>query len=96
MNKIQKWKYYAAYCSFKETKKSSWLLGGGREGYWALSIDKEFSLSDGLNHMGDLGYELVGIQMTDMLSGGGEVSSWYTPGCFYIFKKPVELQADDV
>jgi hypothetical protein len=47
MNQIQKWKYYVAYCSFKETKKPR--AFGQREGYWILQLDKEFSLTDGLN-----------------------------------------------
>ena len=92
MSQIKKWKYYAAYCSFKETKKPG-LLGGQREGYWTLQLDKEFSLSDGLTHMGELGYELVGIQLTDMRNGG-EVMGWYFPCSFYIFKKPIEMQTD--
>lgn len=92
MSHIKKWKYYAAYCSFKETKKAG-LLGGQRDGYWALQLDKEFGLADGLNHMGELGYELVGIQATDMRNGG-EVMAWYYPRCFYIFKTPIETQSD--
>ncbi len=92
MNQIKKWKYYAAYCSFKYTKEPGF-LGGKGEGYWTLRLDKEFNLADGLNHMGELGYELVGIQATDMRNGG-EGSGWYNPSCFYIFKKPIETQGD--
>lgn len=89
MNQIKKWKYYAAYCSFKTTKRPG-LLGGEGEGHWTLQFDKEFRLADGLNHMGELGYELVGIQATDLQSGGS--GGWYKPTYFYIFKKPIETQ----
>ena len=92
MSQIKKWKYYPAYCSFKETKKPG-LLGGQREGYWSLQLDKEYTLADGLDYMGELGYELVGIQATNMRNGG-EVSTWYKPDYFYIFKKPFETQSD--
>ncbi len=90
MDPIKRWKYYAAYCTFKETKAPG-VLGGAREGFWMLKLDKEFTLADGLNHMGDLGYELVGIQTTSTLAGGGS-PHWFEPSFFYIFKKPIEAQ----
>jgi len=88
MSQVAKWKYYAGYCGYKITKKAG-LLGGQEEGYLILALDKEFTLADGLNHMGELGYELVGIQATDMRNGG-DVMGWYKPSYFYIFKKPLE------
>ncbi len=57
MSQINKWKYYTGTCWYQITKKAS-LLGGQEEGHWTLTLDKEFTLSDGLAHMGELGMNL--------------------------------------
>ena len=81
---IQKWKYYVGTSHFKITKEGGLL--GHKEGYWVLTLDEEFTLQDGLQHMGDLNYELVGIQAANLKTGG---SGWYQPSYFYIFKRPL-------
>jgi len=92
MSQTIKWDYYAAPCEFKVTKKAG-LLRGRREGYWTLELGKVYSLEEGLSYMGQLGYELVGIQPT-ALAGGGQVQVWYTPSFYYIFKRSSGMQGD--
>jgi hypothetical protein len=79
------WIYYVASCSFKITKKGG--LFAPAEGHWALYIDKEYSLADGLAYMGKKGYELVAVQKTWEAYGGTGGGS-YNPSYLYIFKAP--------
>jgi hypothetical protein len=64
------------------------LLGGDTEGYWAILVDKEYRLQEGLDMIGDMGFELVGIQPTSLMHGG-EAAGWYHPSYLYIFKRPI-------
>ena len=80
-------------CPKSNTKKGGLFGDKIKEGYWVIQLDKEFPLHDGLNYMGELGYELVAIQQTWAIHGG-EVSGGYYPSYLYIFKKPLEQQGD--
>jgi hypothetical protein len=88
MSEWRKWKYYAATCCYKETRKAG-LFSGNPEGHWVLLLDQEHSLSDGLNHMGNLGYELVGIQQEE-IRYGGQIGGVYRPTYIYVFKQPLD------
>jgi hypothetical protein len=83
-NKLIKWKYYHATVWFEITKP---VLLGPDKGEWKMAIGKVVSLEDGMNHMGDLGYELVGLHPIELDKGAlGDLNrSEY----FYIFKKPI-------
>ena len=76
------WRYQVAHCRYDDR-------GSGREGHWVLEFDREYPLLEGLNHLGSLGYELVGIQTAEMEAGGVEGFD-YKPRSIYIFKQPVE------
>lgn len=79
-----RWRYYVAQCWYKVPQVPG-RASSKDEGYWVLSLDREYPLVDGLNHMGELGYELVGIQPTGLRSGG-QYGQWYEPSSFYVFK----------
>jgi len=93
---VQKWDYYVADCYYKVTKEPNIPNNLMRrlanqaideaEGDWILVLDKEFSLSDGLTYMGNLGFELVGIQANNLKTG--DINTWYQPDYSYIFKRP--------
>jgi len=96
MSQTTKWKYHTCSCWFKPTKKRGLFGDTIEEGYWAFKIrdhDKEYSLYDGLNYMGDLGYELVAVQQSWAVHGG-EIAGGYYPWYLYIFKKPREAQCN--
>jgi hypothetical protein len=82
------WRYQVAHCQFKETRKAG-LLSGVSEGQWVLVLDREYPLAEGLNRMGDLGYELAGIQLA-ILETGGRAAGPYAPASIYVFKRPVD------
>jgi hypothetical protein len=82
---ILTWEYYTGYSTFKVTKKGGLFTQG--EGHWTLSLDKEFSLAEGLNYMGQNGWELIATQKTWEAYGGTGGGSYY-PSYLYIFKKP--------
>lgn len=88
MSMAKAWRYQIAHCRFKETKAPGW-LGKGREGHWVLALDQEYALAEGLNHMGSLGYELVGIQLAVMETVGGEGGT-SEPESIYVFKQPLD------
>jgi hypothetical protein len=88
MSATKTWRYYVAACTYKEGKAGG-LLGTRRDGQWILHLDRELPLAQGLNYMGGLGYELVGIQPA-VLRSGGEIARYYEPDTFYIFKQPIE------
>ena len=88
MAEAQKWQYRICACQFKSTA-----VGGifrADEGYWIMTLDKELTLANGLQQMGDEGYELAGIQAINMRDNGGAGNSWYAPSYYYIFKRPAE------
>ncbi len=89
MTEMRKWKYYTGYCWNKPTKMGGLLGQTVKEACWMIRLDKEFPLADGLNYMGNLGYELVAIQPCTEWHGG-EVPTWHNADFFYVFKKPVE------
>jgi hypothetical protein len=88
MSEPKTWTYQVAHCKFKETRRRG-LLREEREGHWILMLDGEYTLAEGLNHMGDLGYELVGIQLA-ILETGGSRHGQYGPDSIYVFKRPTE------
>ena len=67
-------------------KKS--LLGAAKEGRWTLNVGEVMGLSRGLDYMGEQGYELVGIQLTNLESRGEGSGGYYQPNSMYIFKRP--------
>jgi len=75
-----KWGYYVGFCWFELTGPILSLSG---EGVWRMDLDKQFTLHEGLNYMGEKGYELVGIQLVQESYRGSK------PCYFYIFKKPL-------
>jgi hypothetical protein len=84
----QKWQYRVCTCQFEITA-----VGGifrADEGYWTLTLDEELPLADGLQQLGEEGYELAGIQSTYLRDNGGAGTSWYSPSSIYIFKRPCE------
>ena len=88
MAATQKWQYRVCACQFKITKAGG--IFHADEGYWTLTLDSELSLVNGLQQMGDEGYELAGIQVTNLRDSGGANKPWYAPSYFYVFKKPLE------
>jgi|GEM_PF-3732412 len=89
MSAVKKWEYYVAFCSYVETKKAG-MFGGAAEGAWMLRLgDTEYPLADGLNRMGSQGYELMGIQLSHLRTGGSSMTYYYTDA-HYIFKRPDE------
>lgn len=61
----------------------------GEESGWQISIDGElYKLREGLNYLGKKGWELVGLQHTDLKTGGYS-QGWYQPTYFYVFKRPL-------
>jgi hypothetical protein len=56
---------------------------------WCVRIDKQqYPLSEGLQHLGQQGWELVAIQARDLKTYGGRTVGWYQPTYYYIFKRP--------
>lgn len=84
----QMWEYAVQSCYYKVTKTSL----KGREGEWFLYVGGELPLASGLAHMGELGFELVAVQATQMLSAGAGQGQWYKPDYYYIFKRPKSYQ----
>jgi hypothetical protein len=90
MSEMKKWKYYVAPCFYEEGKRSG-LFGAKEDGVWILRLDQDFPLLEGLAQMGELGYELVGIQPSRLVFGGGGRPDWYRPASQYIFKQPLDI-----
>lgn len=86
MAETQKWEYYVGSYDYKVTKK-----GGAfskAQSAWILTLDKEYSLREGLKIMGTEGWELVSTHSGNLMSGG-QIGSWYSPDYIYIFKRPL-------
>jgi hypothetical protein len=82
-----RWQYFQAYCSYEVTKRGS--LFHEEEGFWALEISgRQFSLTDGMDYMGEQGWELVAVQPTYHRYGG--TGSWHYIPHWYIFKRPLD------
>lgn len=78
-----KWQYLEAYSSVK--------VGGklGKTGYRILTLNsQEYKLSEGLNFLGQSGWELVAVHSIDE-AHGGELSRIRTLTYLYIFKRPL-------
>ncbi len=76
----RKWEYYVASFSYK-AGRSGFLGIGSTDSEWIFELDKKKgSLEEGLAELGNLGYELVGI---DPSSPSGHGNS------LYIFKREV-------
>jgi hypothetical protein len=96
MSQTIKWKYQTATSWYKITKRSGMFgMGGREEGYWAIQLDREYTLLDGLNAMGEKGYELVAVQPDQAFNAGGGNPGWIRPIYMYIFKKPLDQGASD-
>jgi hypothetical protein len=78
-----KWQYFRAYCLVKRQG----ILG--RKGFRVLDIDgMEYELLEGLNYLGQQGWELVFVHQLDEASGGS-IGSIRDLNFLYIFKKPL-------
>lgn len=76
-----KWQYLEAYSSVK--------VGGtyGKNGYRVLALNgREYKLSEGLNFLGQSGWELVAVHSIDE-AHGGEQSRIRALTYLYIFKR---------
>ncbi len=79
----KKWEYYVATFSYK-AGKSGFLGIGSAKSEWIFELgNKKGSLTEGLAELGNLGYELVGI---DPSSPSGHEDT------LYIFKREVETR----
>ncbi|XGV99876.1 MAG: hypothetical protein ACAF41_13210 [Leptolyngbya sp. BL-A-14] len=78
-----KWQYLEAYSSVKVAGKSS------ISGYRILTLNgQEYKLAEGLNFLGQRGWELVAVHAIDE-AHGGEFSRIRTLTYLYIFKRPL-------
>lgn len=78
-----KWQYFRAYCLVKREG----ILG--RKGYRVLDIDGTvYELLEGLNFLGQQGWELIFVHQLDEASGG-TVGNIRDLNYLYIFKKPL-------
>jgi hypothetical protein len=78
-----KWQYLEAYSSVKVDGKLS------KNGYRILTLNgQEYKLSEGLNFLGQRGWELVAVHSIDE-AHGGELSRIRTLTYLYIFKRPL-------
>ncbi|HEV7642354.1 MAG TPA: hypothetical protein VGO50_00305 [Pyrinomonadaceae bacterium] len=91
MSELKKWTYNIALCHWIKTSGG---LFQEEEGYWVIDIEKELPLAEGLNYAGELGYELVGLQIARSRFGG-ELGGYEHPDHLYIFKKPLTQQSED-
>ena len=91
MSEIKKWTYNTALCHWIKTSGG---LFEEEEGYWVIDIEKELPLAEGLNYAGELGYELVGLQIARSRFGG-DLGGYDHPDHLYIFKKPRIQQSED-
>ena len=79
-----KWQYLEAYSSVKVEGKP------GKNGYRVLTLNgQEYKLAEGLNFLGEHGWELTATHSIDE-AHGGELSRIRTLTYLYIFKRPVE------
>lgn len=82
------WEYRDVGCWYVVTKPKP-LLGGSEEGYWRLDVE-DCALEEGLNLMGQDGWELVTVQPSKWPHGGGMTQTyWDRPTYRYIFKRPI-------
>jgi hypothetical protein len=78
----RKWEYYVASFYYKSGKPDFFGIGA-KKSEWIFELDdKKASLREGLAELGNLGYELVGI---DPSSSSGHSDA------LYIFKREVEM-----
>lgn len=78
-----KWRYFSAYYLVKREG----LLG--RKVYRILDIDgTEYELLEGLNFLGQQGWELVAVQQLDE-AYGGQMDACRDLNYLYLFKKPL-------
>lgn len=79
----KKWEYYVASFYYKSGKSGFFGIGSTKS-EWLFELDnKKATLSEGLAELGNLGYELVGI---DPSSPSGHENT------LYIFKREVETR----
>ena len=80
-----KWEYFSAYCSVKREGVF------GFKSYRVLNIDdQEYKLVQGLNFLGQQGWELIAVHQLDE-SHGGQIGGIRDLTFLYIFKKPLSL-----
>jgi hypothetical protein len=78
-----KWQYFRAYCLVKREGMF------GRERYSVLDIDgQEYGFLEGLNLLGQQGWELVAVHQLDE-SSGGRFGNIRDLNYVYLFKKPL-------
>ena len=78
-----KWQYLEAYSSVKVEGKLN------KNGYRIITLNgQEHKLSEGLNFLGQRGWELVAVHSIDE-AHGGELSRIRTLTYLYIFKRPI-------
>jgi hypothetical protein len=79
-----KWQYFRAYCLVK----TEGILG--RERYRVLDIDgQEYDFLEGLDLLGQQGWELVAVHQLDESFGGGSLSNIRDLDYLYLFKRPL-------
>ena len=79
-----KWEYLEAYSAVKVAGKL------GKSGYRVLNLNgQEYKLAEGLNVLGQSGWELIAVHSIDE-AHGGELSRIRTLTYLYIFKRSVE------
>ncbi|WP_146141175.1 hypothetical protein [Stenomitos frigidus] len=79
-----KWQYLEAYSSVKAGGKL------GKNGYRVLTLNnQDYRLSEGLDFLGQQGWELTAVHSIDE-AHGGELSRIRTLTYLYIFKRPLD------
>ena len=80
------WEYKICDCVAKITDRGG--LFRDKEGYWVLQVDGEsFGLQEGLEKLGNKGWELAGIQTVRSEDHQLPHDRTY-PKSFYVFKRP--------
>jgi hypothetical protein len=78
-----KWQYFEAYYLVKREGIF------GRKSYKVLDIDgQEYELAEGLNFLGQQGWELVAVHQLDE-AYGGTIGDIRDLNYLYLFKKPL-------
>lgn len=78
-----KWQYLEAYSSVKVAEKPS------KNSYRVLTVNgQDYKLGEGLNFLGQSGWELVAVHSIDE-AHGGEQSRIRTLTYLYLFKRPL-------
>ncbi len=82
---MQKWSYYVARVTWRKRRTGAFFPDSEKK--YVFQAGDEYTLQEGLDRMGEQGYELVAVHPENLRSAG-DPQEWFYPTYVYVFKRP--------